>query len=147
MCQYVVVGGPGQALQKEKQLKPAFEHANGDIPRHCRRENHGVLISIREVETCRRDWRRNRGSVRRFEIQTEAAPRLGSLRIAEFLARGFLVLEGVVPEDVNARVLEVLRERTEHKVQGGSGVRQMMVNVQHYPWKALLSQCFGREPH
>ena len=80
-------------------------------------------------------------------IQRRGAPLLGSLRIAEFLARGFLVLEGVVPEDVNARVLEVLRERTEHKVQGGSGVRQMMVNVQHYPWKALLSQCFGREPH
>jgi hypothetical protein len=77
------------------------------------------------------------------------SPLLGSLRIAEFLARGFLVLEGVVPEDVNARVLEVLRERTEHKDRDPLADVQhpLVVSVQHYPWKALLSQCFGREPH
>ena len=60
-----------------------------------------------------------------------------------------LVLEGVVPEDVNARVLEVLRERTEHKDRDPLADVQhpLVVSVQHYPWKALLSQCFGREPH
>jgi hypothetical protein len=60
-------------------------------------------------------------------------------------SRGFLVLEGVVPEAVNARVLEVLRERTEKKDHDAP--HPLVVNVEHYPWKALLSECFGREPH
>jgi hypothetical protein len=65
---------------------------------------------------------------------------LSSEEMAEFVARGFLRFDALVPADINDRVLSDMRSRT-----SGEG-SDLTVGVQHYPWRSTLSECFYREP-